>query len=597
MPEYIPYHLIHKDLSGSISASEKRALSDWLDQSFDHREIQREVIDVWNEVGDYKPNVKFSAKKGFKKFKKDIAIAEKKNAFDTAPYASIIQEIKGEASPKEIEAVQSWSVASSPNMELKKDIEDIWDKASEYKSDVKFSAKKAFKRFKEDISAEEMAKAASSVPYAAIIQDITGGADQIEKETVQSWSTESPSNADLKEEIADIWNKAGEYKPEVKFSGKKAFKRFKKEVISKEPSVPVEIPYSLMHKSVSKDISAEEGAELSEWLSKSFDHQDMMQEVGFIWGQSSEYTPDTSFDARTAFMKFKTSVIDVESTQEIEKQPVSKLAVVRDTEEETVVKDASDRSKLQPKVIRMRPGRRMISSAAAFLCLLAAGAWGWNSFFEYEVLTTGENETLAYTLPDNSKVWLNEQSTFKFPKRFSTGDRNVKLEGEAYFDVSKREGSTFTVSTDQSTVTVLGTEFHVDETVPGEVQVTVDEGKVRLGSDKTTSTVELTVGEIGRLSLKDGNLIESMSDDPSHAAWKKGKLSIKSQSLSEVIETLSSYYEVEIKVLDQSLMGLSITSHDLTGDSFNEVLNILQNVWPEVDFDRTAPGKYTVSAR
>ncbi len=95
---------------------------------------------------------------------------------------------------------------------------------------------------------------------------------------------------------------------------------------------------------------------------------------------------------------------------------------------------------------------------AALLVLLLASAW----FIYYntpETITTGTGEISFVSLPDNSEVRLNAESKIKYFPRKWEDNRNLSLEGEAFFEVEK--GSNFTVETSQGTVQVLGTSFNV----------------------------------------------------------------------------------------------------------------------------------------
>lgn len=65
------------------------------------------------------------------------------------------------------------------------------------------------------------------------------------------------------------------------------------------------------------------------------------------------------------------------------------------------------------------------------------------------------------TLSDGTKVWLNAKTTFSFPDHFDDHQRNVILDGEAYFDVAHNEKSPFVIQTEKYNVKVLGTEFNV----------------------------------------------------------------------------------------------------------------------------------------
>src|SRR5690606_35729068 len=77
------------------------------------------------------------------------------------------------------------------------------------------------------------------------------------------------------------------------------------------------------------------------------------------------------------------------------------------------------------------------------------------------VLSTPRGGTYQITLPDGSKVWLNAESTLRYPSQFIGNDRVVELEGEGYFEVSKDTERPFKVRSAGQVVEVLGTAFNV----------------------------------------------------------------------------------------------------------------------------------------
>src|SRR5690606_29570385 len=96
-------------------------------------------------------------------------------------------------------------------------------------------------------------------------------------------------------------------------------------------------------------------------------------------------------------------------------------------------------------------------------------------------LSTPKGGTYQVTLSDGTKVWLNAESTLKYPADFSGAERTVTLIGEAYFSVVKDTKRPFKVITDGQEIEVLGTEFNVSAyPEESEIKTTLVVGKVRL---------------------------------------------------------------------------------------------------------------------
>ena len=99
--------------------------------------------------------------------------------------------------------------------------------------------------------------------------------------------------------------------------------------------------------------------------------------------------------------------------------------------------------------------------AVALLMGGGAGYWFYNRP-EHQMLVAVANEGIVkeVVLPDGTKVWLNNAATLKYPREFSEKERNVYLDGEAYFEVTKNRHKPFTVESDAMRVRVLGTTFN-----------------------------------------------------------------------------------------------------------------------------------------
>jgi len=101
----------------------------------------------------------------------------------------------------------------------------------------------------------------------------------------------------------------------------------------------------------------------------------------------------------------------------------------------------------------------------------------------FNELLIGKGEEYQLVLSDGTRVWLNSETSLKFPVQFTHNKREVILEGEAFFEVTKNPNAPFIVKTGQMDVEVLGTSFNVsaykDEAT---VQATLVEGKVKVSS-------------------------------------------------------------------------------------------------------------------
>lgn len=163
---------------------------------------------------------------------------------------------------------------------------------------------------------------------------------------------------------------------------------------------------------------------------------------------------------------------------------------------------------------------RLLRIAASWVALIAipiAGIWLWSPSDPSPtavsrtalagVTTTGANERRTLALADGSMVLLEPNSRLTIPSGTS---RELSLAGAATFTVRRADGATFRVRSDVAVVTVTGTVFRVDASVPGETSVAVSEGKVLLaGLAPDAPMVTLGAGERGRLREGEAPSVEA----------------------------------------------------------------------------------------
>ncbi len=149
-----------------------------------------------------------------------------------------------------------------------------------------------------------------------------------------------------------------------------------------------------------------------------------------------------------------------------------------------------------------------------------------------------------FSLPDGSTGWLNSGSVIKYSTQFQS-DRNISLNGEAYFDVVKNPKSPFLIHTQSIDVQVLGTSFNVvSYDVDSIAEVVVTSGKVEVSKNNKKIRQNLLPND--RLvfnSLKNSTAI-SVVDVQNYTSWKTGKLIFMNDNLDEVIRKISRFYNV-----------------------------------------------------
>lgn len=193
--------------------------------------------------------------------------------------------------------------------------------------------------------------------------------------------------------------------------------------------------------------------------------------------------------------------------------------------------------------------------AAAVAGILVAGAAAW-----YQVPVTeraGPGERLAVSLPDGSRATLNAGSTLRWRRAFSVlpgldaGERQVRLEGEAFFDVAHGERP-FRVEAGQTSVRVLGTRFNVRART-ARVRVAVAEGRVEVAERGRTGPVVLEAGEATRVGADGSEPVVEAVRPERIGAWLTGGLTAVDEPLTGILEELSLRYDARVVLADPSL--------------------------------------------
>ena len=171
----------------------------------------------------------------------------------------------------------------------------------------------------------------------------------------------------------------------------------------------------------------------------------------------------------------------------------------------------------------------------------------------------------SIVLADGSKVWIHSGSKLRFPSSFGPGERGIKVEGEIYIEVAKDTSRPFYVETPQLTVNVLGTKFNVSAYADDALQsVVLVEGKVNV---KANSNEDFVLLPNQRFKLSDGISGIDEVNAYDYISWKDGVLQFRGETMKDIIQRLSRYYNVSItctpEVAQKCTMGKLILFDDI----------------------------------
>lgn len=155
------------------------------------------------------------------------------------------------------------------------------------------------------------------------------------------------------------------------------------------------------------------------------------------------------------------------------------------------------------------------------------------------------SNVIGIVLQDGSKVWLNAESSLTYPVAFTGNDRKVTIDGEAYFEVAKNKRKPFKVLHNGMEVRVLGTHFNVSAYAGEEVShVTLLEGSVKVSNGKASGI--LKPGQRARINNNRVDVETNINPDRS-VAWKNGYFSFDKADVTEVMNQISRWYNVQVK--------------------------------------------------
>ena len=170
----------------------------------------------------------------------------------------------------------------------------------------------------------------------------------------------------------------------------------------------------------------------------------------------------------------------------------------------------------------------------------------------YNALAVPNGKTFQLLLSDGSKVHLNAGSVIKYPVQFmKSGDRQVFLNGEAYFEVARDTSRAFIVRTAHINIQALGTKFNVnsysDDFTANTVLVEGAVGLYKTGTvfDKTVSTI-LSPNQKAAWDISEAAIQVDKVDVNEYIAWTQGKLLFKIRTFSEILKVLERHYDVTI---------------------------------------------------
>lgn len=222
--------------------------------------------------------------------------------------------------------------------------------------------------------------------------------------------------------------------------------------------------------------------------------------------------------------------------------------------------------------------RRYWISAAAVLLLLI----GFSTYYiaeqdspDWVAVTTLPGEIKDVYLPDSTLISMAGNSSIRYDKKtYGKERRVVEMTGKAFFQVVRNEARPFSVFTERTEVTVLGTSFQVKEEPDG-TDVNVITGKVSFAATgNETDKVILTAGMSASYSMENNGITLIEEEDLNNLSWKTRQLRFNDTPIEKVITDLNEYYQVKIiNKIETPNLKLTATFNDLPLEEVLLVIN------------------------
>lgn len=207
----------------------------------------------------------------------------------------------------------------------------------------------------------------------------------------------------------------------------------------------------------------------------------------------------------------------------------------------------------------------------------------------YNTIHTPKRGQYQLVLSDGSKVWLNAESSLKFPVAFTDKQRSVELTGEAYFEVSSQDNHTQTKATPpftvrvlnalgtQTAVQVLATSFNInayqDEPTS---KTTLLEGRIKVSRDGQARILQPGQQAIIANTGNNNGITVQTADIEATIAWKEGRFYFNSTPLTAVMRQLERWYGIKVVYPTGSLDAITFSGAVSRMNNISEVLRMLE---------------------
>lgn len=280
-----------------------------------------------------------------------------------------------------------------------------------------------------------------------------------------------------------------------------------------------------------------------------------------------------------------------ENTRELFKQEevyhLGKLGSASDEEE---VEKAEKRlfKRLEQEKAKQHKVRRIygwMRYAAMFIGVFVLGGMGYLLYQNYDqdemlLAVTTQDTIKELKLPDGTQVWLNKNTTLKYPRNFSDTGRKVYLEGEGYFEVKRNPDRPFIVQSEAMQVRVLGTVFNFkSDRVNMSAVATLLKGEIEVKGNHEEGMIVLAPGQKAELNGVTRRLVVKQVDT-GFENWHDNQFVFDKADIYTIARTLETSYGVKIILAPDIDVKKTYSGTLKKNDNVESVLKQIMNAIP-----------------
>jgi len=329
--------------------------------------------------------------------------------------------------------------------------------------------------------------------------------------------------------------------------------------------------WELVRRYLDGSITEDELLKFTEWLEEDPEHQEFIDRMKSIW-----YLPRResakNWDVEKAY----------EATwQKIRNQAINDSNLTPDSQSEVKPLPITKPKKDSWGGLFMKVAAVLLVGLVTALILYYTGTLPReNGKYElsYRTITSSTGQRVKLTLADGTKIVLAPESEMKIPSNYNKDDRQIKLNGEAYFSVTHSDVHPFQISINNTIVKDLGTKFDLRSyPTDGRVKVIVSHGKVSIQAPEVaqSSPLVVTAGYMGEINFSKKSAGVTPVDTAHYMGWIKGDLSFKDALFPEIALSLKRWYGLKSVQYNQSIADQRITTRFSSRQPVNDVVQAL----------------------